>query len=119
MRLIIQYYFPNLIIIERRGNALKWFNSYLTGCIQLVKCGGLLSATTLKAKSGVAYLKTLILNHSFSNICDFKNCLNDSNSLMFADDTSIIFLNNDINKLFDVASKEFELVVSWLITNKL
>ena len=31
---------------------------------------------------------------------DFKNCQNDSDSLMFADDTNIFLQNKDIKKLF-------------------
>ena len=36
-----------------RGNALKWFTSYLTGRTQQVKCAGILSTTTLDVTSGV------------------------------------------------------------------
>ena len=36
-----------------RGNALKWFTSYLTGHTQQVKYAGILSTTTLEVTSGV------------------------------------------------------------------
>ena len=36
-----------------RGNALKWFTSYLTGRTQKVKYAGIFSTTTLKVTSGV------------------------------------------------------------------
>ena len=49
----------------------------------------------------------------------FKNCLNDSNSLMFADDTSIFLQNKDIKELFDAGNKELQLVDQWLIANRL
>ena len=50
---------------------------------------------------------------------DFKNCLNDSDSLMFADDTSIFLQNKDIKELFDADNKELQLVDQWLIANRL
>ena len=36
-----------------KGNALKWFNSYITGRIPQVKYAEILSTTTLEVKSGV------------------------------------------------------------------
>ena len=36
-----------------RGNALKWFTSYLTGRTQQVKYAGIFSTTTLEVRSGV------------------------------------------------------------------
>ena len=50
---------------------------------------------------------------------DFKSCLNDSDSLMFADDTSIFLQNEDIKELFDAGNKELQLVDQWLIANRL
>ena len=50
---------------------------------------------------------------------DFKYCWNDSDSLMFANDTSIFLQNKDIRKLFVDGSKESQLVDQWLIANRL
>ena len=50
---------------------------------------------------------------------DFKNCLNDIDSLMFADDTSIFLQNKDIKELFDAGNKQLQLVDRWLIANRL
>ena len=50
---------------------------------------------------------------------DFKNCLNNSDSLMFADDTSIFLQNKDIKELFNTGNKELQLVNQWLIANRL
>ena len=102
-----------------RGNALKWFTSYLTGRTQQVKYTGILSTTTLEVTSGVPQDSNLGPLLSLIYINDLKNCLNDSDSLIFADDTSIFLQNNDIKNLFDAGNTELQLVDQWLIINRL
>ena len=102
-----------------RGNALMWFTSYLTGRTQQGKYAGILSTTTLEIRSGVPQGSILGPFLFLIYVNDFKYCLNDSNSLMFADDTSIFLQNNDIRKLFDAGNKELQLVDQWLIANRL
>ena len=101
------------------GNALKWFTSYLTGHTQQVKCAGILSTTTLEVTSGVPQGSNLGPLLFLKYINDFKNCLNDSDSLMFADDTGIFLQNKDIKKLFNAGNKELQLIDQWLIANRL
>ena len=101
-----------------RGNALKWFTSYLTGHTQQKNYAKIISTTTLEVTSGApqdSNLGPLFL----INANDFKNCLNDSDSLMFIDDTSVFLQNNDIKKLFNAGNKELQLVDQWLIANRL
>ena len=102
-----------------RGNTLKWFTSYLTGRTQQVKYTGILSTTTLEVTSGVPQGSNLGPLLFLIYVNDFKNCLNDSDSLMFADDTSIFLQNKDIKELFDAGNKELQLVDQWLISNRL
>ena len=102
-----------------KGNALKWFTSYLTGRTQQVKYAGILSTTTLEVTSGVPQGSNLGALLFLINVNNFKNCLNDSDSLMFADDTSIFLQNKDIKELFDAGNKEFQLIDQWLIANRL
>ena len=102
-----------------RGNALKWLTSYLTGRTQQVKYAGILSTTTLEVTSGVPQGSNLGPLFFLIYVNDFKNCLNDSDSLMFADDTSIFLQNKDIKELFDAGNKELQLVDQWLIAKRL
>ena len=104
---------------EIRGNTLKWFTSYLTGRTQQVKYTGIFSTTTLEVTSGVPQGSNLGPLLFLIYVNDFKNCLNDSDSLMFADDTSIFLQNKDIKELFDAGNKELQLVDQWLIANRL
>ena len=86
---------------------------------QQLKYTGILSTTTHKVTSGVPQGSNLGPLLFLIYVNDFKNCLNDSDSLMFADDTSIFVQNNDIKKLFDAVNKELQLVDQWLIANRL
>ena len=84
-----------------------------------MKYAGILSTTTFEVTSGVPQGSNLGPLLFLIYVNNFKNCLNDSDSLMFADDTSIFLQNKDIKELFDVGNEELQLVDQWLIANRL
>lgn len=50
---------------------------------------------------------------------DFKNCLECSDLIMFADDTSVFLQNKNIDILYRNGNKELKRIDQWLIANKL
>ena len=101
-----------------RGNALSWFQSYLTDRKQYVTYNGATS-TTRSIKCGVPqgsilgrwlfliYIKDLFL------VCD--NCT----PILFADDTNLFIRGDDFNHMQDLLNVELSNISQWLITNKL
>ena len=52
-------------------------------------------------------------------INDFQNCLENSNLIMYADDTNVFIKEKNINTLYARAQNELINIAKWLSANKL
>ena len=73
---------------------------------------------SLQWGSASLYFRTnLVFNLCFVN--DFNKCLNKSDAIMYADNTSIFLLHHHIDNLYTNAQIEMNLISNWLAANKL
>ena len=101
-----------------RGNILKWFESYLTDRSQYVTYDGVQS-TILTIKCGVpqgSILGPLLFIIYMNDICNVSDLLY---TVLYADDTSVLVNNKDIEHLFKVLNDELHKLYIWLAANKL
>lgn len=102
-----------------RGIALDWFKNYLHGRTQYVQFKTEKS-NTLSIPCGVPQGSVLgpLLFIIYSN--DLPNCISSStNTILFADDTTIYTSSTDIKISFQLLNKELESLAEWFKTNKL
>jgi len=102
-----------------RGNALDWFATYLSGRYQQVVVQGCTSPKTKLTSKGVAQGSLLGPLMFLIYVNDFSKCLETSNAIMFADDTSLYTCNINIKKLIEAGNNELFKVDNWLVANKL
>ena len=102
-----------------RGRAHEWFKNYLVDRLQYVEYAKTLSSTCSWVKHGVPQGSILGPLLFLVYVNDFKSCLNKSDAIMFADDTTILAINKSLPVLFDIVNKELTNVDNWLTANKL
>ena len=100
-----------------RGNALSWFQSYLTDRKQYVTYSGATSTTrpikcVVPQVSILGTLLFLIYINDLFLVCD--NCP----PIFFADDTNLFIRGDDFNHMQDLLNVELSNISQWLITNK-
>jgi len=102
-----------------RGLANEWFRSYLTGRTQFVQINSSKSDSLLEIKHGVPQGSILgpLLFSLYIN--DFVNCLCYGEAIMFADDTTLIFKEKDIQSLKEQINHDLSSAADWLAENKL
>ena len=101
-----------------RGNAHKWFQSYLTNRKQHTEFHNQ-SSISCNIKHGVlqgSILGTLLF---LIYVNDFHNSLNHAHAIMYADDTNLFISNKCPEKVFLLAQQELHNVKNWLSANKL
>ena len=101
-----------------RGQALDWFSSYLSNRKQYVSYMGS-NSTVQNISCGVPQGSVLgpLLFIIYTN--DLPNCLNQTKSILFADDTTIYLSSNDIPYLFTQLNQELQMLTDWFRANKL
>ena len=100
------------------GIALQWIKSYFCNRKQFVQINQA-SSSELTIKCGVPQGSILGPLFFILYINDLPNSVNISETLLFADDTSISCSHTDIDHLITVLNKELQSVDVWMKANKL
>ena len=101
-----------------RGLTNDWFQSYLSGRIQMFELQNacsLVKPIQFGVPQGSIFDPLLFL--IYGN--DFHNCIASSDMIMFADETNIFFSGGNYETIYDCANKQLCNIDHWLIANKL
>ena len=113
----VSFLFQKLNKYGVEGSELGWFKSYLTGCKQFVSIGSS-SSSLLEISLGVPqgsiqvpllfilYINDLPLSSKFL-------------SLLFADNTTLLFSHDDLTILSEIVNTEFKKVCKFFLINRL
>ena len=101
-----------------QGPTLHWFASYLENRSQVCHINGLNSSPAF-LKCGVPQGTILGPLLFLLYINDLPNCLSHSQPRMYADDTSITFVSNDLGAINLHMNEDLGRINSWLTANKL
>ena len=101
-----------------RGKALDWFRSYLSNRKQFVFYNGHSSIADM-VECGVPQGSVLgpLLFIIYTN--DLPNSINNANTILFADDTTVYYANKSIAALYEIMSQELSCLSDWFRANKL
>ena len=101
-----------------RGIAHKWFNSYLSNRKQYVKYREARSEL-MNVTCGVPQGSVLgpLLFIIYTN--DLAKCINHSNAILFADDTTVYVISADKIRLYSYMNEDLHTLNDWFKANKL
>ena len=112
--------FSKLYHYGYRGNAHKWFQSYLINRKQYTEFHNQ-SSISCNIKHGAPQKRILGPFLFLIPVCvnDFHNPLNHAHAIMYADDTNLFISNKCPEKNFSLVQQELQNVANWLSANKL
>ena len=99
-------------------NVINWFRSYITERKQFCRINGECSKP-LGVTCGIPQGSCLGPLFFIINLNDFEECSKFSSASMYADDTHMSVVFEDINKLTQLMNEELENISEWVKINKL
>ena len=110
--------FSKLRNLGIRGIPLSWFKSYLSNRSQFVDFNGVKS-NKKKITCGVPQGSILGPLLFLVYINDIVHTLDNCNSILFADDTTLLFADTDFDNLVTTMNQNIDKVYKWFCLNKL
>ena len=102
-----------------QGIAFEWFKSYLSGRTQQVQFNNCLSLTIKPITSSVSQGSILDPLLFILYVNDFRNFLDFSTNVSFADDTNIFITDKNIQSVCSKTNLELKNIDEWMTVNKL
>ncbi len=116
---------PHKILLKKldnfgiRGNALRWFESYLADRKMYVKFNGVKSNIVPSGEFGVPQGSVLGPLCFIMATNDLASALKKCSSILFADDTTVYVTDKNLRHLKDCMKHDLEIMVDWFKANKL
>ena len=102
-----------------RGTAFEWFKSYLSRRTQQVQFNNCLSSTKKPITSSVPQGSILGPLLFILYVNNFRNCLDFSTYVSFADHTTIFITGKNIQSVYSKTNPELINIDEWMTANKL
>ena len=96
-----------------RGISLNRFKSYLSNRSQIVEYAGVTSSNQMNTFGSVPQGSILAPLLFIIYVNDFKNCLQYSTNISFADDTNVFIVDKKLQALHEKGNIELENIDNW------